>query len=177
MRNETELGRLAKSYMDRGELVPDEVTIQMMSRRLMSPEIRDKGFVLDGFPRTVAQVEALDRLLTSLDVSLDRVVSIEVPDEVVVERISGRLSCINCGAIFHRTANPPKTEGRCDNCGGELVQRPDDRPETVRERLRVFHETTAPVIAFYKLRGNLVRIDGSGTRDEVHHAIMKGIPA
>lgn len=175
LKAQTDLGRLARSYLDAGELVPDDVTVEMMSRRLASQDVRERGFVLDGFPRTLAQAEALTRILTEAGISLDKVVTLEVPDDVVVERIAGRLSCPECGAIYHRVSNPPKAEGRCDRCGSSLIQRPDDRPEVVRERLRVFHEATRPVVSYYEAKGDLLRVDGSGNPEEVFEAIMEGL--
>jgi len=159
LKAETELGRLAKSYMERGELVPDDVTIRMMATRLDSPEVREKGFLLDGFPRTVAQAEALDEWFRQNGVRLDAVIALEVEDEEVVRRLSGRLTCRQCGAIYHRENHPPKVEGLCDACGGELIVRKDDQEETIRERLRVYHETTKPVVDYYERQGLVRRIE------------------
>ncbi|MCX7799779.1 MAG: adenylate kinase [Fimbriimonadales bacterium] len=159
MKAETELGKLAKSYMERGELVPDEVTIRMMATRLDTPEVREKGFILDGFPRTVAQAQALDEWFGQKGVALDAVIALEAGDDEVVRRLSGRLTCRQCGAIYHRDNHPPQVPGVCDACGGELYVRKDDREETIRERLRVYHETTKPVIGYYEQQGIVRRIE------------------
>lgn len=157
---ETDLGRLAQSYIKRGELVPNGVTIEMMAKRLRDDETRRKGFVLDGFPRTIRQAEALDELLQEMDQPLDKVVSLEVPDDVVVKRLSGRMGCTKCGEIYHSTTKPPKREGLCDKCNGPVVVRSDDLPETIRERLRIFHEQTRPVVDYYDSKGILHRVNG-----------------
>jgi adenylate kinase len=154
----TELGKLAKTYMEKGELVPDEVTIGMMGKHLQAAEDSEKGFILDGFPRTVAQAEALDKLLVDMGIKLDKVVSLEVDDEEVVQRLSSRIGCSKCGEIFNKRNKPPKVEGVCDKCGGELFVRKDDQPETIRERLRVFHETTKPVVAYYDKGGRVQHV-------------------
>ncbi len=168
---ETALGVSAQGFLDRGELVPDEVTIAMMARRIDSAQCRDKGFLLDGFPRTIPQAEALERMLMELAMPLDRAVSLEIDDEIVVERLAGRLYCPHCGATFHRNTMPPAVKGTCDRCGSELAVRTDDHPETVRQRLETFHETTASVIDYYERRGLLRRVDGSGSPEQVYDAI------
>lgn len=168
---ETDLGRLAKSYIDRGELVPNGITVEMMAKRIRTDDVRRQGFVLDGFPRTVQQAERLTTLLDDMEVHLDRVVSIEVDDEVVVKRLSGRLGCTMCGEIYHSESKPPKREGLCDKCNGPLVVRTDDQPETIRERLRVFKESTAPVIDYYSQMGSLKRVDGSRSPEEIYQDI------
>jgi adenylate kinase len=150
---ESDLGKLAKTYMEKGELVPDEVTIDMMGKHIGAAEQTGKGFILDGFPRTVNQAIALDKLFEKLNLKLDKVISLEVEDEEVVERLSGRLCCSKCGEIFNRKNKPPKVEGICDKCGGSLFVRKDDQPDTIRERLKVFHETTQPVIDYYDKQG------------------------
>lgn len=175
LKNETELGKLAKSYIDRGELVPDEVTIRMMAERLRSDKIRECGFILDGFPRTVAQAEALDRLLDEMDLPLRVIVALDVPDDIVVDRIGGRRTCPSCGEIFHIANKPPRVENVCDKCGSGLVVRTDDRPETIRERLRVFHENTEPVELYYQNKGLLRRIDGTASPDEVYQSILDAL--
>lgn len=172
---ETDLGQLAKSYIDRGELVPNGVTIQMMVKRLRSEDARRKGFVLDGFPRTVRQAEALSEELEHLELQIDAVVSLEVPEDVIVDRLSGRMGCTKCGEIYHSTNKPPKREGICDKCNSPLFVREDDKPETVRERLRVFRENTKPVIDYYESRGQLRRIDADRAADEVYEDIVKGL--
>lgn len=171
---DTDLGRLAKSYIDRGELVPNGITIEMMGKRIRSDEVRRRGFVLDGFPRTVRQAVALDEMLDTMDMSLDKVVSLEVPDDIVVERLAGRSSCTKCGEIYHEATKPPKREGLCDKCNSPLFLRSDDRPETIRERLRVFHENTAPVVEYYDGRECLLHIDGQGDPETVYKAIADG---
>ncbi len=169
---QTDLGELAKSYIDRGELVPNGVTIQMMLKRLRSPEVAQKGFILDGFPRTVRQAEALDEELAKHGIELDEVVSLEVPEDIIVERMSGRLGCTRCGEIYHRVNKPPKREGFCDRCNSPLFVRQDDQPETIRERLRVFKENTLPVINYYRERGKLLEVDASRDPEEVYAEIV-----
>lgn len=175
LKEETELGKLAKGYIDRGELVPDSLTIDMMKGRLLDPTVAEHGFILDGFPRTVGQAEALDRLLEEIGARLDCVIALEVDDEVVVGRLGGRLTCLNCGEVFHRENRPPKVEGVCDRCGSELTVRADDQPETIRERLRVFHQNTEPVEDYYENKGLLRRIDGSATPEEVFESILAAL--
>lgn len=172
---QTDLGELAKSYIDRGELVPNGVTIQMMLKRLRSPEVQDKGFILDGFPRTVRQAEALDEELKREKISLDKVVSLEVQDDVIIGRLAGRMGCTKCGAIYHRINKPPKREGFCDNCNSPVIIREDDNPETIRERLRVFHENTAPVVGHYEAQGKLLRVESSRDPAEVFGDIERGL--
>ena len=172
---ETDLGQLAKSYIDRGELVPNGVTIQMMVKRIRSEEPRKKGFVLDGFPRTVRQAEALTEELEHLDLKIDAVVSLEVAEDVIVARLSGRMGCTKCGEIYHSTNKPPKREGICDKCNSPLFVREDDKPETVRERLRVFRENTKPVIDYCLERGELRQINADRPADEVFADIVKGL--
>ncbi len=171
VREGTELGRKAKQYMDAGQLVPDEVVIGIIRERLKEADCA-KGFILDGFPRTVPQAEALKSVLAELGQALDHVVSIEVPDEDLVERLTGRRTCRSCGAMYHIKFSPPKQEGICDRCGGELYQRDDDREETIRARLKVYHEQTAPLVEFYEREGLLRRIDGVGSVDEIYRRIL-----
>jgi adenylate kinase len=157
----TDLGKLAKTFMEKGELVPDEVTIGMMGKHIQAAEAGGKGFILDGFPRTVAQAEALDKLLTDLGIKLDKVVSLEVDDEEVVQRLSSRIGCSKCGEIFNTRNKPPKVEGVCDKCGADLFVRKDDQPDTIRERLRVFHETTQPVVDYYDKGGRVQHVQAT----------------
>ncbi len=171
VREGTELGKKAKQYMDAGQLVPDEVVIGIIRERLKEADCA-KGFILDGFPRTVPQAEALKGVLSDLGQALDHVVSIEVPDEDLVERLTGRRTCRTCGAMYHVKFNPPKQEGVCDKCGGELYQRDDDREETIRARLKVYHDQTAPLVEFYTKEGLLRRIDGVGSVDEIYGRIL-----
>ncbi|MET8899068.1 MULTISPECIES: adenylate kinase [unclassified Streptomyces] len=164
---QTELGKLAKSYMDAGNLVPDEVTIAMAKDRMEQPDA-EGGFLLDGFPRNVSQAEALDELLETEDMKLDAVLDLEAPEAEVVKRIAGRRVCRNNSAhVFHVTYTPPKKEGVCDVCGGELYQRDDDSEETVRKRLEVYHTQTEPIIDYYKSQGLVVTIAATGPVDEV----------
>lgn len=169
---ETDLGRLAKRYIDHGELVPNGVTIEMMAKRLRAEETRKHGFVLDGFPRTVRQAEALDELLFEMEIGLDKVVSIEVPIDIIVHRLAGRMGCTKCGELYHSRNKPPKREGLCDRCNGPLFVRTDDQEETIRERLRQFRENTAPVIDYYAKTGSLQRVDGSVGPEETYAQII-----
>ncbi|CAL9481229.1 MULTISPECIES: adenylate kinase [unclassified Streptomyces] len=164
---QTELGKLAKSYMDAGNLVPDEVTIAMAKDRMEQPDA-EGGFLLDGFPRNVSQAEALDELLETEDMKLDAVLDLEAPEEEVVKRIAGRRVCRNDSShVFHVTYKQPAKEGVCDVCGGELYQRDDDSEETVRKRLEVYHTQTEPIIDYYKSQGLVVTISAMGAVDEV----------
>ena len=167
-RKETELGQKAADYMDAGKLVPDEVVIGIVRQRLDEEDAAD-GFILDGFPRTRPQAEALDEM----GVSLEAVVNIEVDDDEVVQRLGGRLSCPECGAVYHETANPPATDDVCDNCGHRgLIKRDDDRPEAIRERLESYHRQTTPLVEFYADKGILENIDGAKSPDEVTETIV-----
>jgi adenylate kinase len=157
----TDLGKQAAAYMDRGDLVPDELVLQILRARVSKPDCAE-GFLLDGFPRTVPQAKALDAILQGLGVQLEAVVDIEVPDAEIESRITGRRSCPACAAIYHVVLQPPKTAGECDRCGGALTQRSDDSAETVRNRLRVYHEQTQPLIEYYRTTGCLHEIDGVG---------------
>jgi adenylate kinase len=167
----TELGKKAQEYMDKGQLVPDEIILGMVKERLSQPDCQ-KGFILDGFPRTVAQAEALDKLLSEMGKKLDFALALIVPDDLLVERLTGRRTCKNCGMMYHIKYKPPKVEGKCDVCGGELYQRPDDNEETVRNRLEVYHEQTAPLIEYYKIKGILREIDGSKSIEEITQEII-----
>ncbi|MEK5266411.1 MULTISPECIES: adenylate kinase [unclassified Heyndrickxia] len=159
IKEETELGLKAKSFMDKGELVPDEVTIGIVRERLSKDDCKN-GFLLDGFPRTVAQAEALENILSSLGKRLDYVINIEVDRKILTERLTGRRICENCGATYHLVFNPPKTEGVCDKCGGPLYQRPDDNAETVGNRLDVNMKQTRPLLDFYEEKGYLRNVNG-----------------
>ena len=169
---QTDLGRLAESYIRHGDLVPNGVTIEMMAKRIRMDEVRRSGFVLDGFPRTVRQAVALDEMLADMEEQLDKVVWINASDELVVSRLSGRLGCTKCGEIYHAVKKPPKREGLCDKCNGPLIVRADDKPETIRERLRVFREQTKPVIDYYEEKGLLQKVDGSREAEEVYGEIV-----
>jgi adenylate kinase len=162
----TELGREAKAYMDRGDLVPDSITIAMVRDRLAEGDTRD-GFLLDGFPRTLTQAKALDETLDDIGTKLDVVLELVVDDDEVVRRLSGRRTCRVCGRVWHLDFDPPTRDGICDQCGGELFQRDDDREETVRHRLEVFAEQTAPLIDFYADKSILVGLDATGPVEDV----------
>jgi adenylate kinase len=174
LENQTELGKVAQGYMQRGELVPDEVTIGMVKDRLGREDCRE-GAILDGFPRTVAQAEALDAILQEMGEKLSSVPYIRVARELLVERLSGRWTCRAQGHVFHEKYNPPKQAGICDFDGSELYQREDDRRETVERRIEVYEQQTAPLIDFYAGRGLLVEIDGGQPIDKVTGEMMKGI--
>ncbi|GED85334.1 adenylate kinase [Streptomyces sp. 6-11-2] len=172
---QTELGKLAKSYMDAGNLVPDEVTIAMAKDRMEQPDA-EGGFLLDGFPRNVSQAEALDKLLQGEGMKLDAVLDLEVPEGEVVKRIAGRRTCCNDSAhVFHETYSPPKKEGVCDVCGGELYQRDDDSEETVRKRLEVYHTQTEPIIDYYRAQGLVVTISSLGPVDEITQRALEAL--
>ena len=172
---QTELGKLAKSYMDAGNLVPDEVTIAMAKDRMEQPDA-ENGFLLDGFPRNVSQAEALDELLKTEAIKLDAVLDLEVPEEEVVKRIAGRRICRNDSAhVFHVTYSPAKKEGVCDVCGGELYQRDDDSEDTVRTRLEVYHTQTEPIIDYYRSQGLVVTISALGKVTDVTERAMEAL--
>ncbi|MFW5420453.1 adenylate kinase [Nocardiopsis sp. CNT-189] len=162
----TELGKRAKSYMDRGDLVPDEVTNEMVRARLGEPDARE-GFLLDGFPRNVAQAETLDGMLKEMGTALDAVLELKVDEDEVVKRLSGRRSCRECGRVYHLEYDPPAKKGVCDACGGELYQRDDDREDVIRHRLQVYREQTEPLVAFYAEQGVLVTIEAVAEVTEV----------
>ncbi len=167
----TPLGKEAKGFMDRGDLVPDNVVIGLVEEKIGTPECA-KGFILDGFPRTVPQADTLGTLLTTKELSLDRVVHFVIPREEVINRLSGRRSCSQCPAVYHVEFVPPKRDGVCDECGGELVQRSDDRKETVESRLTVYEEQTSPLIDYYRKNNVLVELNGSGSVDDVHERLL-----
>ncbi|WP_030952222.1 adenylate kinase [Streptomyces sp. NRRL S-481] len=172
---QTELGKLAKSYMDAGNLVPDEVTIAMAKDRMEQPDA-ENGFLLDGFPRNVSQAEALDELLETENMQLDAVLDLEVPEDEVVKRIAGRRICRNDSShVFHVTYKQPAKEGVCDVCGGELYQRDDDSEETVRTRLEVYHTQTEPIIDYYKAQGLVVTISALGKVEDVTTCAMEAL--
>jgi adenylate kinase len=172
----TELGKKAKEYMDKGELVPDEVVIGIVKERLAQPDC-DNGFILDGFPRTIKQAEALDEILKELNKSIDAVINVAVPEEEIVKRIVNRRTCRNCKAVYHLIYNPPKEENKCDKCGGELYQRDDDKEETVKERLRVYRSQTEPLIDYYSKKGLVYNVDGTkpieGVFEEIKEILEK----
>ena len=170
VRDGTELGAKAKEYMDRGDLVPDEVMVGLIADRISSPEAAD-GFILDGFPRTTGQAEALDSRMKELGRELTAAILIDVPEEEVVRRLGGRRTCTKEGHIFHTEFDPPKEEGVCDICGARLETRDDDKPEVIRNRLDQYHSKTEPLIAYYEDMGLLRRVDGSAEPDEVNDRI------
>lgn len=173
---QTDLGRLANRYIAHGELVPNGVTIEMMSKRLRESEIRKHGFVLDGFPRTVKQAVALQEILEELEIPLTKCVSLEVSDEIVVERLSGRLGCTRCGEIYHSRNKIPHREGLCDKCDSPLFVRADDEPDKILERLRIFREVTAPVIGYYEERGLLQRVSTADGPEPTYAEIVGPLP-
>lgn len=160
IKNGTELGREAKTYMDKGELVPDELTVRILLDRVAQPDC-EKGYVLDGFPRTIPQAEVLDQELTKRNEKIDYAINVEVPDENIVRRMSGRRACVSCGATYHMVHIPPKKEGLCDKCGNDLILRDDDKEETVKNRLGVYHDQTQPLIEYYSNKGVLQSVDGT----------------
>jgi adenylate kinase len=162
----TELGMKAKSYMDQGQLVPDEVTINMLLDRISAADC-EKGYVLDGFPRTIPQAESLTKALDARGEKIDYAIDVDVPDQAIVTRMSGRRACVNCGATYHIVYNAPKKEGVCDACGDNLVLRDDDKPETVQKRLTVYHDQTQPLIDYYKNAGVLKSVDGTQDLNDV----------
>ena len=176
LKKETELGLLAKGYMERGELVPDEVTVGMVRERLARPDA-GRGAILDGFPRTIAQAEALGTLLAELGHKLAVVPNIEVPEAVLLARLAGRWTCRKCGAMYHQLFSPPQEDGVCDRCGGQLYQRPDDTPEAQKHRIVVYFEQTAPLIDYYREKGLLAEVDGRPGIDQIQAELLEIIQA
>jgi len=171
IKNGTELGAKAKEYMDKGLLVPDELVVDLVIDRFKEPDC-EKGYVLDGFPRTIPQAEALDKALTAIGENVDYAINVEVPDENIVNRMGGRRACVGCGATYHIVYSPTKEEGKCDTCGGELIIRDDDKPETVQNRLSVYHEQTQPLIDYYTNKGIIAEVDGTVDMNDVFNAIV-----
>ena len=172
IKNGTELGMKAKSYMDAGGLVPDEITIGMLLDRIHEADCAN-GYVLDGFPRTIPQAESLTTALKEMGESIDYAINVDVPDENIISRMSGRRACLQCGATYHIVYNAPAKEGVCDVCGQNLVLRDDDKPETVKNRLKVYHEQTQPLIDYYKEKGVLHTVDGTQTMEAVFQSITE----
>ena len=172
IKNGTDLGKKAKEYMDQGLLVPDELTCDLVMDRIQQDDCVN-GFVLDGFPRTIPQAEALDAALEKIGQHMDYAIDVDVPDDNIVNRMSGRRACLDCGATYHVVSLPPKTEGKCDHCGSELVLREDDKPETVQKRLGVYHDQTQPLIDYYKNQGILKSVDGTQPMEAVFTAITE----
>ena len=168
----TELGMEAKKYMDQGQLVPDELTVRILLDRVAKDDCKN-GYVLDGFPRTIPQAEVLDKALSEINDKIDYAINVDVPDENIVNRMSGRRACLKCGATYHIEYAAPKTENVCDTCGEALVLRDDDKPETVSKRLKVYHEQTQPLIDYYTEQGVLKTVDGTRSLDEVFQAIVE----
>ncbi len=172
IKNGTELGAKAKTYMDQGLLVPDDLVVDLVIDRFREADCQN-GYILDGFPRTIPQAEALDRALQAIGESVDYAINVEVPDENIVRRMSGRRACVSCGATYHIVYNPTKVENICDVCGGELILRDDDKPETVQNRLSVYHDQTQPLIEYYNKKGILQQVDGTVDMKDVFAAICK----
>ena len=171
IKNGTELGKEAKKYMDQGLLVPDELTVKILLDRVAQDDCKN-GYVLDGFPRTIPQAQVLDKALSELDDAIDYAINVDVPDENIIRRMGGRRACLTCGATYHVEHIPPKKEGICDACGSELVLRDDDKPETVKNRLDVYHKQTQPLIDFYNAKGILKSVDGTVDMKDVFAAIV-----
>ena len=171
IKNNTELGQKAKSYMDQGLLVPDELVVDLVVDRVKADDCKN-GYVLDGFPRTIPQAEALENALKASGENVDYAIDVEVPDENIIKRMSGRRACVTCGATYHVEFAPTEVEGVCDKCGAELIIRDDDKPETVKNRLAVYHEQTQPLIDFYADRNVLKEVDGTKKLEEVFDAIV-----
>lgn len=172
IKNGTELGAKAKEYMDKGLLVPDELVVDLVIDRFKEPDC-EKGYVLDGFPRTIPQAEALDKALTAIGESIDYAINVEVPDENIINRMGGRRACVGCGATYHIVYSPTKVEGKCDTCGADLIIRDDDKPETVKNRLAVYHEQTQPLIDYYTNKGITREVDGTVDMKDVFEAIVE----
>ncbi|MBO7600660.1 MAG: adenylate kinase [Lachnospiraceae bacterium] len=171
IKNGTELGMESKKYMDAGQLVPDELTVKILLDRVAEDDCKN-GYVLDGFPRTIPQAEVLEDALNKLNDKIDYAINVDVPDENIISRMSGRRACVNCGATYHIQYAPTKVEGICDKCGSELILRDDDKPETVKNRLDVYHKQTQPLIDFYSARNILKEVDGTVSMNEVFESII-----
>ena len=171
---QTTLGKEAAGYINRGALVPDDVIVNLVAERLKEPDC-EKGFILDGFPRTIPQAQGLDRILKTMGLSLNGVLSVQVPESIIIERLAGRRTCRSCGALSHMVFNPPKKAGVCDRCGGELYQRDDDREQTIANRLKVYEKQTAPLANYYRERGLLREIDGVGEVDDIRARVTKAL--
>jgi len=168
----TKLGQKAKEYMDQGLLVPDELVCDLVVDRIQQPDCKE-GYILDGFPRTIPQAEALTNALNAIDENMEYAINIEIPDDNIIRRMSGRRACVGCGATYHLVYNPPKVENICDVCGDKLILREDDKPETVKKRLDVYHNQTQPLIDYYEKQNILREVDGTKNMDEVFKDILK----
>ena len=175
LQQETELGKKAKAYMDKGQLVPDEITIQMVLERLAEPDCKN-GAILDGFPRNLEQAKALDKALGEKSGAIDKVIYIKVSEGELLKRLGGRWICRKCQAPYHEVDSPPRVTGKCDRCGGELYQRADDNPATVKKRLKVYFDETSPLIEYYRGVGKLLEINGEGGAPEVNQRILASLP-
>lgn len=169
---QTDLGRLAQSYIVHGQLVPNGVTIEMMSKRLHSDAVRKHGFILDGFPRTIRQAEALDEILDQMEMPLQHAIEFTLPDEVLMSRLSGRLGCTKCGEIYHSVNKPPLREGLCDKCNSPLFVRSDDQPEAIRERLKAFHDTIQPLEEYFRSKNILVTLEAGDEPEELYQRVV-----
>lgn len=174
LKQETELGKKVKTYMDSGALVPDDLMVDLVADRLKRPDCV-RGYILDGYPRTIPQAENLKKVLTGMGQTIDYAINIDVPDEAIIERMTGRRVCKDCGATYHVTSFTSKKDGICDQCGGKLIIRSDDEPETVVKRLEIYHEQTKPLINYYINEGSLVHVDGNREIDEVYTDIFKAL--
>jgi adenylate kinase len=174
LQQETDLGKKAKAYMDKGQLVPDEITIQMVLERLEAPDVQS-GAILDGFPRNLKQAKALDKALEKQSKAIDKVINIKVSEEEVIRRLGGRWICRNCQAPYNENDSPPKVKGVCDRCGGELYQRADDNPATIKKRLEVYLKETSPLIDYYKKAGKLVEVISEGGPEAVNQQILTAL--
>jgi adenylate kinase len=174
IKNETDLGKKAKEYMDKGLLVPDELVVEIVKDRLTQDDCKN-GFILDGFPRTIPQAKALDEALDHMGIKLDRAVNVHVPDEKIIIRMSGRRVCPQCGASYHIEFKKPAKENICDECSSDLIQRDDDKEETVRKRLEIYHEQTQPLIEYYQNKGILTTVDGVGEVEEISNRIKEAL--
>jgi adenylate kinase len=174
LQQETDLGKKAKAYMEKGQLVPDEITIQMVLERLAAPDVKN-GAILDGFPRNLKQAKALDKALAKQSKAIDKVINIDVSEEEVLRRLGGRWICRNCQAPYNEVDSPPKVNGKCDRCGGELYQRADDNPTTIKKRLEVYLKETSPLIDYYKKAGKLVEVVSEGGPEAVNKKIFAAL--
>ncbi len=172
--DQSPLGKEASEYIHRGALVPDSLIVKLVAERLKEKDC-ENGFILDGFPRTIPQAQSLDEILKKMGLALDAVLSVQVPSGVIVERLAGRRTCKNCGALYHQDFDPPQNKGACDRCGGELFQRDDDREETISARLKVYETQTAPLIAYYRERGLLREIDGVGKVEDIRNRLINAL--
>lgn len=171
---ETEIGKIAKSFIEKGQLVPDDITNEIVRQRLYHDDVKN-GFMFDGYPRNVEQAAALDKVLDELGVKLTAVINIQADDELISSRISGRRVCEKCGAVYHTKNKQPKVAGVCDVCGGKLIHREDDQPETVKDRLAIYHDQTAPVIGYYQKQGLVITVDGSTSISWTNEQILKAL--